>query len=183
MCEPSSSVEVHLLLNLHRADYPGEQEVELACTTAASISAGLLLDKQIVGLQSNGVDARMLREPGVELPLVKPDRGMQQFAAIMSLLGRLQATETPALADYLTSVHSSLPWTATILVLTQHLGDEDAAALDGLRRSGFALAVGIVGQGTAAEESAVRAAAIGLTVAVIPTEQHLATLEFWQPGR
>ena len=43
MCEPSSSVEVHMLLNLFHADYPeGGDEVELACTTAASISARLL---------------------------------------------------------------------------------------------------------------------------------------------
>ena len=184
LCEPSSSVEVHMILNLAAADYPPEgDEVELACTTAASISAGLLLDKQIVGLQSNGADNMAILNRTFAAPLVKPGKGTQQFSAIMSLLGRLQTADEPGLAEYLTLVHSSLPWTATILVITHILSEEGAVALEGLQRSGFEVAVAIVGAGELAELSAARAAATGLTLANIPAEQHLGTLEFWQPGR
>lgn len=184
MCEPSSSVEVHMLLNLCGADYPADGEaVELACTTAASISAGLLLDKQIVGLQSNGLDIKATLERNIGPSLVKAGKGMQQYSALMSLLGRLQTTDAPGLAEYLTRVHSILPWTATILVITHALSDEGAAALEDLLRAGFEVAVALVGVGPLADISAVRASTIGLPMAIIPTEQHLGSLEFWRPGR
>jgi len=184
MCEPSSSVEVHMLLNLSAGDYPaGGNEVELACTTAASIAAGLLMDKQIVGIQSNGLDSSENEYETFAGPLVNADKGVMQFSAIMSLLGRLQTTEKPELAEYITLVHSSLPWTATIMVITHLLSDASATALESLQRSGFEVTIVFIGEGELVDISAARAAATGLPLAIIPTEQHLATLEFWQPGQ
>jgi len=184
MCEPSSSVEVHIILNLFHADYPnGSKDIELACTTAASIAAGLLLDKQIVGLESNGYDGAARHRGPIEAPLVKAGKGEEQFVQIMNLVGRLEPSGGPVLADYITQVHSRLPWTATIMVVTHQLNEQSAFALEGLKRSGFELAVAIVGAGATADTSAVHAAALGIPMAIIPTEKHLATLEFWQPGR
>ena len=46
-------------------------------------------------MQSNGVDLRAGQDSMIASPLVKADKGMQQFSAIMSLLGRLQTSEKP----------------------------------------------------------------------------------------
>lgn len=183
LCEPSSSNEVNIILNLYSGDYPvGDIEIELACTTAASLVAGLIAEKQIVGFQSNGVDPAGQQQAQSRLPQVKAEKGPQQFTAIMNLLGRLELTGEPTLANYLMQVHSTLPWTATMLVVTHFLSDESAVALEGLKIAGFELAVVLVGNGPYVDASAARAAALNIPLALIPLEKNIANLEFWRPG-
>jgi uncharacterized protein (DUF58 family) len=186
VCEPSSSTEMNIVLNLHAGDYPErEYEVELACITAASVAANLLLDKHYVGLQTNGYDAAWQYQemPGRAIRPIKVEKGQQQLMAVLSLLGRLALSNDQPLADYLTRMHSSLPWTATTLLITHYLNEESALALDALKRSGLELAVIIVGSGEYAEASMHRAASLGFPVAMVQTENQLAYIEFWRPGR
>ncbi|MHB9131844.1 MAG: DUF58 domain-containing protein [Armatimonadota bacterium] len=186
MCESSSSIEVNIVLNLHVGDYPPrDNEMELAFTTAASVATSLLADRHVVGLQSNGYDAawRYGAPQQTAAPQVKSDKGPLQLAAILSLLGRLELSQAPKLSEYLTQVHSTLPWTSTILLITHYLCDEDAAALEGLQRAGFELAAIIVGYGQYAEASMARVVALGAPAAMVKAEKELAYLEFWQPGR
>ncbi|MHB9022765.1 MAG: DUF58 domain-containing protein [Armatimonadota bacterium] len=185
-CEPSTSIEVNILLNLCEGDYAArDTELELACTTAASVAASMLADKHEVGLQSNGYDQACgypldARHEGVQ---IKPDKGVQQSAAILSLLGRVKLAPSPTLADYLVRVHSRLPWTAGTLLITYWLTEEAALGLEALKRSGFELGVIIVGAGEYAEASCARVAALKLPLAVVQQEEQLANLEFRRPGR
>ncbi|HEX2949059.1 MAG TPA: DUF58 domain-containing protein [Armatimonadota bacterium] len=186
MCESSTSVEVNILLDLYYGDYPQrEDEVELAFSTAASITSFLLLNKHVVGLQSNGYDGawRHSQSPPQEALCIKADKGEQQHIKIMSALGRLEVASSPSLQEYLTQIHSTLPWTSTTLLITHFMTEECILALEAFKRSGFELAVVIVGEGQYAEITRDRVAQVGIPVAMAPSEKALAYLEFWQPGR
>ncbi len=185
MCEPSTSVEVNLLLNLFYGDYPGPgAEVELACATAASVAASLLADKHHVGLQTNGFDAAWHYHTDLKRACfsLKPDKGPQQRASILSTIGRLELSDGLPLAKYLTQIHAFLPWTATTLVVTHALSEQAALMLDGLKRSGFELGVIIVGSGEPADLARMRVAALGIPVALVQKVKGLGDLEFWRPG-
>jgi len=186
MSEPSTAVEVHLLLNLAAGDYPANgPELELACTLAASVADALLAGKHLVGLQTNGYDPNWQFQQATS-PLgiaIRPNRGELQNGTIMSALGRVQLSERPALADYLALVHSQLPWSSSILLLTHRLTEEAAVMLDNINRAGFELAAIVVGEGETAEAARARIASLNIPVAAAPTEKDLGLLEFWQPGR
>jgi uncharacterized protein (DUF58 family) len=185
MCEPSTSVEVNLLLNLYYGDYPGPgAEVELACTAAASVAATLLADKHHVGLQTNGFDAAWRYHADLKRACfsLKPDKGPEQRASILSTIGRLELSDGLPLATYLTQIHALLPWTATTLVVTHEMSERAALVLDGLKRSGFELGVIIVGSGEPAMASRARVAALGIPVALVQKVKGLGHLEFWRPG-
>ncbi|OPZ87352.1 MAG: hypothetical protein BWY76_00511 [bacterium ADurb.Bin429] len=186
MCEPSTSIEVNIVLNMHYGDYPPIDTVaELACTAAASVAASLLDQKHLVGMQTNGYDAIWKHQPKqAPMPIqLRPDKGPAQLASILNALGRMQLSSTPALSTYLTQLHSTLPWTASTLIISHHLSDESLLELDALKKSGFEIVAIIVGPGSYAENARMRVAALGIPVAWIRTEKELATLEFWQPGR
>ena len=186
MSEPSTAVEVHLLLNMAAEDYPPQgPEMELACTLAASLADNLLADKHLVGLQTNGDDP-LWRFHKATSPLglaMRPNKGELQAGAIFSALGRVQAAEKPALAAYLALVHTNLPWSSSILLITHRLTEDAAVMLDSIKRSGFALAAIVVGAGETAETARGRLAALNIPVAAAPTEKDLGLLEFWEPGR
>jgi uncharacterized protein (DUF58 family) len=186
LCEPSTSIEVNIVLNLAAGDHAAQGEtLELACTTAASVAHRLLTDKHHVGLQSNGYDAAWQHDPKKpHEPLrIPPEKGQVQTTAILSALGRLQLSGSPSLGEYLVRMHSHLPWTASTLIITPCLSDAAVTGIEGLLRTGFELAVIVVGTGAVADDARRRAAALGLLVAIVRTERDLGQLEFWHPGR
>lgn len=185
--EPSSSIEVDLLLNLFREDYPGgEAEVELACTAAASLAAHLSRNRRRVGIMSNGLDAARRYGQGsahageaVWLDVA----GMQaDLPSVLSAIARLETTDATSLPDYLAAVQPRLRWRATLLFITHRLDDWSAQALERLKRAGFALAGVIVGDGDVAEHSLGIATAIGVPTSWARTEQELEVLKFWRPS-
>jgi uncharacterized protein (DUF58 family) len=180
--EPSTTVEVTLVLNLSQADYPEARAVELACSTAASLAASLLSERQSVGLQSNGLDIawryRKTNRRGGDLVEVRHDRTSAHLPQILALLGRLEPSGDRPLAAYLSDIHSKLPWTATLLLITHGLEEEAVTMLEELKRAGFALAILIVGTGEMAEAAQERAAALGVPQSTIQSEAHLAVLDF-----
>lgn len=183
--EPSSDIDVAVVLNLAKDDYPAEGDtVELACTTAASLTAALLLARDSVSLSSNGVDA------AVRLGVVKPappevraERNAALLPTLLARLARLEPAADQPLERYLTEVHSRLPWTSTLLLITHRLTEAAGEALNNLERSGFALALIIVGDSEEANAAAARAASLNLLAAWVKTEDQLGVLEFWRPGR
>jgi len=180
--EPSSAIEVAVVLNMSKEDYPeGGQEIELACTTAASVITALLLERDTVSLQSNGADAAERGDRSRQGMLeVKAQRDTAQLPIFLSTLARVEPSIERPLSLYLTEIHSRLPWTSTLLLITHRLSEEAAAALDGLKRSGFALALVVVGSGDAAKAAMARAASLGIYSALVKTEEQLGVLEFWR---
>ncbi len=183
--EPSCDIEVAVVLNLAREDYPGEEApVELACTTAASVVAGLLMARDTVSLSSNGADAAVrLGVARPALPELRAERNAAQLPAMLALLARLELAEHAPLGAYLTEVHARLPWTSTLLLITHRLSEEAGEALDRLQRAGFALALIVVGDDETAQAAVRRAAALNILTAGVKTEEQLGLLEFWRPGR
>jgi uncharacterized protein (DUF58 family) len=190
--EPSCSTEVNIVLNLHQADYPPdaeslEHDVDLACTTVASLAASLLGDKQAVGLQTNGLDARWAAEgipPARRRPnRIRPDRNPAQLPDMLELLGRMAPNPADPLPDFLTAVHSHLPWSATLLLVTHGIDERAALALRELRRTGFSIAAIIVGTGDDTVHAEHRAAALRLPMARVKDEDDLETLEIIAPRR
>ncbi len=186
--EPSSDIEVMLVLNMSREDYPDNPEaVELACMTTASIAAGILGDRHVIGVESNGADALLryqtARRNGWETLAVRPGRDAAQLPAILTLLARVEPSIDRPLPSYLTQIHSRLPWTSTLLLVTHRLSEEAATAVEELERSGFTLALIIVGDDDTARQSIDRAASLDLLTAWVKTEDQLDQLEFWRPGR
>jgi len=180
--EPSSAIEVAVVLNMSAEDYPEDgREIELACTAAASLVTALLLERDTVSLQSNGADAAerhdRSRQGAVQ---VKAERDTAQLPAFLSQIARLEPSQERKLPLYLTEIHSRLPWTSTLLLITHRLSEEAAAALDGLKRSGFALALVVVGTGDEARAAMMRAANLDIYTAWVKTEEQLGVLEFWR---
>lgn len=185
-CEPSTSVEVNLLVNFFNGDYPPrELEPELACTVAASVAARLVMDKNMVGMISNGWDTAWHYggRRKSEWLQVKPDKGQRHLTTLLSMLARLELSDGPELAQFLLKVQAQLPWTANTLIITHYLDENAALVLESLKRGGLELAAIIVSEGPYAEQSHDRVAALGIPVTMVRRENELANLEFWRPGR
>jgi len=180
--EHSSAIEVAVVLNMNVEDYPeGGAEIELACTAAASVITALLLERDTVSLQSNGNDAAARHDKSRPGPVqVKAERDSAQLPAFLSQIARLEPSREWPLPFYLTEIHSRLPWTSTLLLVTHRLSEEAAAALDGLKRSGFALALIVVGEGSEAKVAMTRAAGLDIYSAWLKTVEQLGVLEFWR---
>jgi uncharacterized protein (DUF58 family) len=180
--EPSSAIEVAVVLNMSADDYPEDgREIELACTTAASVITALLLERDTVSLQSNGADAAIRHDRSLLGALeVKAERGTAQLPVFLSTLARLEPSRERLLPGYLTEIHSRLPWSSTLLLITHRLSEEAAAALEALKRSGFALALIVVGAGNEARAAMTRAASLDIYSAWVKTEEQLGVLEFWR---
>jgi len=111
---------------------------------------------------------------------VKAERDTAQLPNFLSALARLEPSKERPLPLYLTEIHSRLPWTSTLLLVTHRLSEEAAAALEALRRSGFALALIVVGAGDDAQAAMTRAAGLNIAAARVKTEEQLGVLEFWR---
>ncbi|HEX9106577.1 MAG TPA: hypothetical protein VF832_05105, partial [Longimicrobiales bacterium] len=139
-------------------------------------------DNQAVGLATNGRDARWTYFPpdaGQQTPSpIRPDRNPAQLDNMLALLGRLEPSGAVPLHLYLTTLHSRLPWSATLVVITHGLDETSAQAMRELRRSGFNIAAAIAGVGDAVTYSLRRVAGLRLPYAWIREEDDLACLDF-----
>jgi len=139
--------------------------VELAVTAAASLAEFVLAGGQSVGLLSNGGDAaeRFLADwtggsfrryedaladsaarrlvPAFRPVEVEPGRGAWQRDRLRSALARLTLAPGLTLPELLVSEAPRLPRSHVLMVVTPDLGLALGGALDGLKRSGFEIAV------------------------------------------
>lgn len=139
--------------------------VELAVTTAASLAEFVLGGGQSVGLLSNGGDAaeRFSKDwtggsfrryedavadtavrrlvPAFRPLEVEPGRGAWQRERLRSALARLTLAPGLTLPELLVSESPRLPRSHVLMVVTPDLGLALGGALDGLKRSGFEIAV------------------------------------------
>ena len=201
--DPSTMVGANLVIDFRRDGY-GRHEVfersELAITAAASLAAYILEHKQQVGILSNGIDAvdRLNLEVGeqesrtrsearrltdlridsdrlrpVEVPLRRGDFHLRQ---IRHVLARLELSDGLPVGEMLLQEYPRLPRDASLIVIAPDVPTLLVRALTELHRSGFTMAVFVVGS----EEGWQRAAAM-LSLHHIPCyhltdERHLAEL-------
>ncbi len=166
--EPSSIVGATLVLDLHEATNPKSNEPirgDLAATAAASIAASLHDSNEPIGLLTNGRDAAdrirregwvgdhrvrgeakkaaaMLTESDRLRPVVLPAlRGPIHLKEITRTLARLERTDGLTLPQLLVEAEGQVSNETTLLVILQTCTPESAAALIGLARRGWAVAV------------------------------------------
>ncbi len=166
--EPSSIIGATLVLDLHKATTPIENEPvrsDLAITTAASIAAMLHDQNEPIGLATNGRDAAdrirqegwvgdhrvrgsatlaatMLQQSDRLRPIIlAPARGPTHLKEIHRNLARLERTDGLTLTELLIECESQLSAETTLLVLLQQATEESIGALIALARRGRAVAV------------------------------------------
>lgn len=171
--EPTSLAGATLLLDFHQGSYPARGEPyrsELAITTAASLAYALSLQKQPLGLVSNGRDAAArIREESRETTsptVVEQDRdrlhqryalgqgelrlrpvvmetrrGVDQLIQVRETLARLELNDGLTFGALVSLMAPRLPRDATVLALLPQVPVEAAVALGLLRRLGFAVSV------------------------------------------
>ncbi len=166
--EPSSIAGATLILDLHKATNPASNEPvrgDLAATAAASIAASLHDSNEPVGLATNGRDAAdrirqegwigdhrvrgaaaaaasMASESDRLRPVLLPAlRGPLHLQEVHRTLARLERTSGLTLAELLVEAEGQLSNETTLLVILQQCSPNAAAALIGLARRGWAVAV------------------------------------------
>jgi uncharacterized protein (DUF58 family) len=164
--EPSTIAGATILLDFHKAGYPGRNEPhrsELAVTTATSLAHAVSLMGQQVGLVTNGRDAAdRIRQEGWAhdyrsrtealasaavteesdrlQPIVVPTRrGVEQFQRILETLARVELTDGLTLSQLIVETTGRIPRDATVVVVLGAVPPETALALGNLRRRGQAV--------------------------------------------
>ena len=166
--EPSSVAGATVVLDLHAATNPPRHEPvrsDLAVTAGASIATALHDMGEPFGLATNGRDAadrvrlegwagdhRVRDEAAAAASmsdssdrlrpiLIGPDRGPVHLKEVTRTLARLDRSDGLTLAEFLTESEPRLANDTTLLVVLQQCPPESLAALVGLARRGWAVAV------------------------------------------
>ncbi|TWU45761.1 hypothetical protein Q31b_09370 [Novipirellula aureliae] len=166
--EPSSIAGATLILDLHTTSNPQQHEPvrsDLAITAAASIAHALHDLGEPCGLATNGRDAAdrirsegwvgdyrvrgqaseatsMLEKSDRLRPIVKmASRDTANLREIVSTLARLERSDGLTLSELLIESESRLSSETTMLILLQQCAPESLAAILGLSRRGWAVAV------------------------------------------
>ncbi|WP_419194418.1 DUF58 domain-containing protein [Novipirellula herctigrandis] len=166
--EPSSIAGATLVLDLHADTNPIKHEpvrTDLAITTAASIAHALHDAGEPFGLATNGRDAAdrirsegwvgdyrvrdevtaaasMQSESDRLRPILQPaSRGPVALREMTGTFARLERTDGLTLAELLTESESQISSETTVLIILQMCPPESLAAILGLARRGWAVAV------------------------------------------
>jgi uncharacterized protein (DUF58 family) len=173
----SASLCAVLLLNLHRPDYPAGpaetvQASELACSLTASLAIHLLAAGQRVGLAANGFDPKTEiaasgsdgAGPVEDFPEIKlsPGRGPERPLEVLSLLGRLQLSQSRTLAGVLQGTRPDLSWGDVLFVITPSVDLKAIGELTALEHTGFSIFVLIVGDSPLAAQAQWQCIAAGI---------------------
>ena len=159
--EPAISLETAVLLNLHNEDYERRDwrfQTEWAITTAASLAAHLINQRQPVGLITNGIDpmqdsgepifsqdsGRLLRGEtalgslaSVMPPAIPSRNGRAHLMKILEYLARIESGETISFNQWGANACHHLSWGVTILVITARGDEATCQTLHRLVRSGY----------------------------------------------
>jgi len=134
--QPSQELPVFLVLDLDRVAYPPRAFVgasEWAISVAASVAGHMSEQRQAVGLASNGLDPLT----GKLTMTIASRTGREHLMSVWRLLARIQLNpDAPTLAPWLPAQTASLPWGATLIVITPHLTEEALWVLHNAYRRG-----------------------------------------------
>lgn len=135
LLDPSASLGVAVFLNTWSYDrfWEGHDvaSLEAGCTIAASIVNWATEEGLAVGLYANG----LVYEWGFALKL-PPARGPHVLPHALEGLARLQPGSPQPLAELLGAEAGTLPYGTAVVVITRQVGEELAAAILRVQRSG-----------------------------------------------
>jgi uncharacterized protein (DUF58 family) len=144
--EASISLELTILLDLHRSSYDLKtfySAIELSISAAASVAAWGKTHRQSVGLITNGVDPQ--HNDQMPTPL-KPRTGTGHFIHILEVLARIQSGEKLPLENLVQNALADLSWGATLVVISGSLYEDLLVQLFKIRKRGINPAIIFTGQ-------------------------------------
>lgn len=143
--EASISLEVAILLDLHRESYNIKTfftATELAITAAASVAAWGKQHQQTVGLLTNGADPQhdnLLPSP------LKPQKGSGHFIRILEILARIQAANHQPIENLIQETLTNLSWGATLVLISGGLLESTLDQLFKAKKRGINPAIILTG--------------------------------------
>ena len=192
--EPAVSHEVQILVDLDHASYSRMWRgpaSEMAVTAAASLATFMLENRQSVGIVVNGLDPiylggvrgssheEMRERMAGRVPHVPIGRGRGHLMSCLDLLARVELLAGENAGQAVTAAGRSLPWGATLIVLTGLRSNELLASLMAQRKLGHRVIV-VFTDGSAATLAAGAARAAGLTAFAITDKEHV---RVWRDDR
>jgi uncharacterized protein (DUF58 family) len=143
--EPSISIETAIFLDLNRNGYYRRgwiATIELAITTAASISNWVIERRQAVGLYTNGIDAT---DDGRDIGNIPPNKGRGHLIRVLENLAKVKATEEKTIHQLMQQESLRLSWGTTVVVITGLMDDYLFDELFQVRRKGLQAIVFLIG--------------------------------------
>jgi uncharacterized protein (DUF58 family) len=144
--EASISLELTILLDLHRSSYALKTfytATELSISAAASVAAWGKTHRQSVGLITNGVDPQ--HNDQMPTPLA-PRTGTGHFIYILEILARIQPGEVLPFENLVQDALADLTWGATLVVISGNLHENMLVQLFRARKRGINPAIIFTGQ-------------------------------------
>jgi len=162
---PSVSRETLVCLDLDADDYGRRQmytATELAIVTAASVVNHIItIERLPVGLITRAIDPLVGEETEFALP---PRSERAHLMDILEVLGRVQTTSQASFAELVRHRSATLPWGATIVIVTGALNQLLVDSTVYLRHCGFTPVVVLVQPGPASSELGGRAEVPGIRI-------------------
>jgi len=175
--EPSIALETAIFLNLNEREYASQYRIdasELAIIIAASMANWVVMQKQSVGLVTNGID------PHTQERLVPPiptRKGRAHLLRVLETLARLQCSDRTPVAEMLRRESPNLPWGTTVIVITGHV---DEALFDELfqsQRRGQNIVLILAGRAMNIQKALHQAEKFGIPMYAFQNEQ---ALDIWR---
>jgi len=133
--DPSASLGLAIFLNTWSFDHFWEGDdvsaLEAGCTLAASVVKWATEEGLAVGLYANG----LIYQWGMSLRL-PPARGEQVLQHTLEGLARLQSGSPQPIDELIATEMQTLPYGTTVVVITRQVGDDLAAQIMRVHRSG-----------------------------------------------
>jgi uncharacterized protein (DUF58 family) len=174
--EPSIALQTVILLNMNSSEYVARHRIdatELAVVVAASLANWAVIQKQSIGLITNGVDINANNQTVQPIPSRK---GRVQLVHILNLLARIQCTESHPLTDMLNKATPNLPWGTTVVIITGSIDEALFDAIFQIQRRGQNVVMIITGLGANAKLARQQARRFGFPIYTFPSEK---CLENW----
>ncbi len=177
--EITAQLDILLVLNLRRSDYPdspvdAEERAELAIVAAASVAHHLLDRHQRVGLLVLGADPAAQQAKGPAR--VRAGRGRDQLAAVMSALGRAELGPAAELSEILAGEKEGLALGSLVLVVTPRVAEGALSSIIALRSAGLEVGVTLVGRAADLRASVAALETLGITAARVSSEADIRDL-------
>jgi len=185
--EPSISLETMIFLNMNTREYELKTRyftAELAVVIAASLANWIISRRQSVGLVTNGTDSfthtAQVQSISEDLLAANPfrsalpaKRGRAHLLRLLETLARVQLVETDPFANVLHKEITTLPWGATLIVLSNKIDDALFESLFRARQKGMDAMLVQCGQSPGFAERTKRAAYFGFPLIQVLDEDDL----------
>ena len=175
--EPSIALQTEIFLNLNASEYVTRHRIdatELAIVVAASMANWAVIQKQAVGLTTNGVDGHSNNSSVQPIPSRK---GRVHLIHILDLLARIQTTETHPLTEMLNQETPKLPWGTTVVIITGSIKEDLFDEIFQIKRRGQSVVLIITGLGANIKLASRQAKRFGFPIYAFPNEK---SLDIWR---